>query len=221
MKIVEQQQARKLRGQGYSLSEIHRELKVSKSSVSLWVHSVKLSASAQKKISEKFTNGQLRSQEVLRKKHQDKLDKLKDEVTKDFASFEDTKINQFVICSLLYWCEGNKSIHDGISFTNSDPRLVRTFVSLLRKVFTLDESKFRVCMHLHPYHDEKKQKTFWSNVTNIPLEQFRKSYLKPSSKKYQKEGYQGCIRVQYHDSKLTHKLFMASSLFMQRFENNA
>jgi hypothetical protein len=118
---------------------------------------------------------------------------------------------------MLYWCEGNKSVRDGISFTNSDPKLVKTFVSLLRKVFPLDEKKFRVCMHLHPYHNERRQKKFWSAITGVPTEQFTRPYLKPASKKYQKEGYQGCIRVQYHDSRLTYKLFMMSSSFMEKF----
>ncbi|PIQ68098.1 MAG: hypothetical protein COV91_05885 [Candidatus Taylorbacteria bacterium CG11_big_fil_rev_8_21_14_0_20_46_11] len=217
MKIAKQQEARKLRAKGYSLSEIHRELKVSKSSASLWVQNVKLSPAAEKIILEKFTKGQLRSQEVLRQKQQNRLSRIKEEVSKDFLDFRDSRINQLVICALLYWCEGNKRIHDGISFTNSDPALIKTFVSLLRKVFSLNERKFRICMHLHPYHDEKKQKKFWSDITGIPPEQFTKPYLKPGNKKYQKEGYQGCIRVRYQDSTLTHKLFMTSALFMQKF----
>lgn len=217
MKIVEQQEAKKLRAQGHSLSEIHRELKVSKSSVSLWVKNVKLSPTAQQIIREKFTRGQLRSQAVLRQKQQNRLDQIRKEVLKDFSKFRNSRVNQLLICALLYWCEGNKSIHDGISFTNSDPALIKTFVSLLRMVFSLNEKKFRVCMHLHPYHDEKKQKKFWSDITGIPPEQFTKPYLKIGSKKYQKEGYQGCIRVRYQDSTLTHKLFMTSALYMDRF----
>lgn len=217
MKILKQQQARALRQQGYSLSEIHRELHVSKSSVSVWVRGLKLTPEAKQIIFKKFTSGQLRSQEVLRQKQERRLEGIKKEVLKDFLHFRGTAIEQVVICALLYWCEGNKRIHDGISFTNSDPKLIRTFVTLLRNSFVLNERKFRVCMHLHPYHNESKQREFWSDVTKIPVAQFTKSYLKKNSQKYQKEGYQGCIRVRYQDSTLTHRLFMTSALFMEKF----
>ena len=216
MKIILQQKARKLRESGCSLSEIHRELGVSKSSVSLWVKNVKLTPYARQKIFEKFTRGQVRSQEVLKKKHEEKVKKLEAEVFTVFSKFRDSHVNQMLICSLLYWCEGNKQVREGISFTNSDPNLIQTFVTLLRATFPLREEKFRVCVHLHSYHNEMKQKQFWSKITSIPLSQFTKSYLKKEGKKYKKEGYQGCIRVRYHDNVLARKLFIISSLFMKQ-----
>jgi|SRR3989338_4258774 len=217
MKVAEQEKAITLRKRGYSLSEIHRELGVAKSSVSLWVRDVSLSPSVKSKLLDKFTSGQLKSQEVLREKHLNKLARIQSEVAKDFTDFDYSRVNKLVICSLLYWCEGNKGKSGGVSFTNSDPNLVKTFLTLLRQVFPLDERKFRVCMHLHPHHNEQKQKKFWANITNISPEQFNKSFLKQNSGKYKKEGYQGCIRVRYHDSELMYKLFMASALFMKKF----
>src|SRR6185369_13954076 len=94
---------------------------------------------------------------------------------------------------------GNKSPRSFITFTNSDPDLVATFLRLFRNSFDLDEKRFRVLMHLHKYHNEEVQRNFWNKITRIKNEQFYRSYLKPNSGKYKKEGYQGCIKVQYTD----------------------
>ena len=73
-------------------------------------------------------------------------------------------------------------------------------------------------MHLHKYHNEKVQKDFWSKITKIPKEQFNKSYLKPSNKKYKKEGYQGCIKVYYGDVSVARKLQAIAKIFMERYK---
>ena len=81
-----------------------------------------------------------------------------------------------LFCALIYQCEGSKDIRDSITFTNSDPNLIKTFLFLLRKSFDLDEKKLKILMHLHKYHNEKIQKSFWSKITRVPEEQFNKTY---------------------------------------------
>ena len=73
-------------------------------------------------------------------------------------------------------------------------------------------------MHLHKYHDEKSQKDFWSKITNIPKEQFNKTYQKPSNGKYKKEGYQGCIKVYYGDVSIARKLQSVAKTLMERYK---
>lgn len=62
-KIKEKLKAIKLRGQGFSLNEILKEIDVSKSSVSEWVRNVPLSNSARKRLLTKIKLGQLISAE--------------------------------------------------------------------------------------------------------------------------------------------------------------
>jgi len=70
----------------------------------------------------------------------------------------------------------------------------------------VDETKFRALIHLHEYHDESKQKKFWSDITKISENKFQKSYLKINTGKRIKENYPGCISIKYYDAKIFKEL---------------
>lgn len=108
----------------------------------------------------------------------------------------------------MYWCEGGKNEKFGIHFTNSDPYLVKTFLYFLRRGYKLKENKLKVCIHLHEYHDVKKQLAFWSQTTKIPKGQFVKPYIKPHTGKVVRENYQGCISIRYYSTDLARKILM-------------
>jgi hypothetical protein len=111
-----------------------------------------------------------------------------------------------LLCSMLYICEGNTGVESGVRFMNSDPYLIRLFLYLLRNSFTIDERKFRVCLHLHGYHNKNSQIDFWSKTTGISIGQFLKPYQKKSTKKRIREGYQGCVSIRYYDNKVGQEL---------------
>lgn len=108
--------------------------------------------------------------------------------------------------ALLFWCEGGKRQLGELRLTNSDPKLVGVFLFCLRNGFGIDESKLRICIHLHEYHDELTQKTFWSNVTKVPMSRFHKSYLKEHSAIRKRTNYQGCITLHYFEAALARKI---------------
>lgn len=85
--------------------------------------------------------------------------------------------------------------------------MIKIFMFLFRLSFNIDESKFRILMHLHEYHNEEKQKEFWSNLTKIPQSQFTKTYWKPHTKKRKRENYPGCIRVGYYSAHVARQLY--------------
>ena len=115
----------------------------------------------------------------------------------------------------MYWCEGTKTKNDKeFTFTNSDPLLVKGFLALLRKAVPLEERKFRIKMQLHDYHDEKRQKCFWSEVTRIPETQFQKTFCKSHTSKAIKVGYPGCIQFRYHDVTVSRKICATARAFL-------
>lgn len=116
-----------------------------------------------------------------------------------------------IICAVMFWCEGEKSTSSGLRFMNSDPTMMRLFITLLRKGFTIDESKFRALLQLHDYHEELRQIQFWSEITDIPPVQFHKSYIKPHTSKNTREGYPGCMSLRYGDANLAKLLKMIYS----------
>jgi hypothetical protein len=109
------------------------------------------------------------------------------------------------LSALLYWGEGGK-IDRHVSFVNSDPQMIATFMYLLRKSFRLDESKFRILVHIHEYHNDLELKTYWSQITGIPLSQFTKSYLKPHTGINKRKGFKGTIRINYYDTKIAREI---------------
>ncbi len=218
MKKELQIKAKKLRIEGYSVKELHRMLGVSKGTISIWIQDVKLSDKAQARLRQNYTNGQLASQKTIKEKTRQKNIQA-DHFAKNVLSKANiSKAELTILCAMIYLCEGNKSFKSLITFTNSDPSLIATFLYLFRNSFELDEKKFRVLMHLHKYHNEKIQKEFWSKITQIPQEQFNKTYLKPTNEKYKKEGYQGCIKVYYGNVSMARKLQSIAKMFMERYK---
>lgn len=216
MKVKERFAAIKLRKRGYSLNEIVKALNIAKGSASVWVRNTPLSKIAEKRLLTRITAGQLASQKAKRAQTTIKEEYAISEANKVISEMHFDKSFVNILCAFIYYCEGTKDVRKGLSFTNSDPDLVRLFLSLFRKSFDLNEKKFRVCIHLHSYHDPKKQLKFWSKTTNIPTGQFIKPYLKPTSGLYRKEGYQGCVSVRYGDVKVARELKALAFQFMKR-----
>lgn len=200
MKLKEKEQAIALRKRGYSLKEISERLGVAKSTASLWLRDVSLSRSAQNILRSKYTKGQLASQEARRRMTQEKMDEARKRAKGVVRRANMSADSKRILCAVLYWCEGSKAERDkDFTFTNSDPYLVQVFLGLFRENFRIDETKFRVCVHLHEYHDKQKQLQFWSKVTNIPICNFIKPYMKSHTGKRIRKGYQGCIAIRYSD----------------------
>ncbi len=197
-KKIEREKAISLRKKGLSLSEISETLHVSKSSASVWVSDVSLSILAKQKIEKKRRDARERAATTHRKRVDKKLADAyvygKEVVGKAAINADTARL----LCAIMYWCEGTKIRRGEIpGFTNSDPMVIASFLSLLREGFVIDERKLRMTLHVHDYHDANKQLRFWSKVTTIPLSQFHHPYRKPHTGVRTREGYQGCVSVRY------------------------
>ncbi len=215
-KIEEKLRAVALRSKGYSVNEIVANIGVAKSSVSVWVRNVPMGDKQRLRLLTKITLGQLKSAENKRQRTKDLLSDYRNEAERKLKKINLESFDLF-ICALMYWCEGAKDLSHGINFINSDPRVIKSFLTLLRKSFSLDESKFRVLVHLHEYHNERKQIDFWSNITNIKKSQFIKSYQKPHTGKRIRENYQGCAAVRYHSNDLAKRLLSTAQVFLNKY----
>lgn len=194
-----------LRRKGFSLTEIAEKLPVSKSTLSEWLSSIELSSSAQKRLADKQILGQYKSV-LLKRKLTEKHKKLYQEAALiDIKKIFFGKELQKLCCALLWWCEGNKDT-SMVRFTSSDRTLIANYLNVLRSGFVIDESKFRALVHIHAYHNDKKQKKYWSKITKIPLEQFNASFQKLNTGKRTKAGYPGCVAISYYDAKIAKEL---------------
>ena len=210
------EQAFRLRTNGYSIKEIADKLHISKGTSSLWLRNVKLNKKAKERLKSRKLSGYYKSSLSWRNK------RIRAEKQRTISALKVVnKIKQDpnhlkVYCSLLYWCEGGKTDKYGVRFINSDPDLIRTFLYLFRKAFPVDEKKFRVLLHLHKYHNEKKQKAFWSTVTGISEKQFLKTFHKPNTGKRIKDNYPGCAAIYYYNTEIAREMRTLSKVFANK-----
>ncbi len=216
MKLEEKEKAIKLREIGYSLKEISGNLNVAKSSVSLWVRDIVLSSTAQKRLLSKIKLGQYNAAEKKKKATRVLNEQLLRENAEYLQLISLPDEAEKLLCAMIYWCEGAKNYKDGVAFTNSDPKLVRLFIDLFVKHFQADRSKIVARLHLHEYHHISLQHKFWSRMLNIPLQQFRKPYMKPHTKKRIRDGYSGCIALRYHNSIMARKLLYLAQAYLNK-----
>lgn len=210
--------AKTLRRRGYSVKEISRKLKITQSTSSLWVRNEKVSPKGKSRLRQRRIFGQYMASQTWKKKR-----KLEQKENKKFAGklihkidFRSKAIKQ-LLCAILYWCEGSKT-GGTLKFSNSDPNMIHAFLKLLRAGFEIDESKLRMILHLHEYHDKHKQTEFWSGITSIPTNQFYPPYVKPHTGKRKKEGYPGCAVIHYGNVKILRRLKSLYNAFQQKID---
>jgi len=103
---------------------------------------------------------------------------------------------------MLYWGEGTKS-GSSVMFSNSDPQMVKLFLSFLRKICRVEEYRLRILLHIYDNQNEKSLKKLWSTITEIPLSQFSKTYYHSGQKgTYKKTCLYGTISLRYSDNEL-------------------
>ncbi len=205
-----------LREEGLSLQEISEKLNIAKSTASLWLRSVSLSEANKTRLAQKQNVGRLRATQVRGQMRQKQIDLFQEDASRMLENIPKSPALAKIFCSLLWWCEGNKN-ESFVRFTNSDSTLIQNYLKTFRQGFALDESKFRVLVHVHSYHDDEQQKLFWSKVTGVPLGQFHKSYQKLNTGKRRHEDYQGCIAVTYYDAKIAKELEGIYNAFTVRY----
>lgn len=216
MKLKEKEFAIRLRRKGKTMNEIAAEVGVAKSSVSLWVRNLPLSPKAQSRIASLQTEGQKASIKAHFEQTRKNLLVPREEAEEIVKRITLTPDIAFLSCALLYWCEGAKDKNDTtFRFSNSDPQMVRAFMALMRQAFILDERKFRIRMHLHEYHDEQRQKKFWSDVTGLSVQHFSKTFWKPHSGKSIKIAYPGCVHIDYYDVRIARKIYAMARAFLE------
>ena len=108
-----------------------------------------------------------------------------------------------LMLAMLYICEGSKyPTTRQVKFGSSHPGIVRLFLVLLRGCFNLDKSKFRGRVHCRADQNIKSLERYWSNVSDVPLDKFRKALIgkRTIGKPTQNKEYKGVFVISYFDT---------------------
>jgi hypothetical protein len=180
MKLEEKLLSRKLRKEGYSLNEIRAKTGFTKSSISLWVRDIELTIKQKQRLSLKGLR-----EEDIEKRRLSRLAKenarrmaIVNTAEKDIKNL--SKSDLFVIGTTFYWAEGRKGLRGIVTFSNSDPRAIKLMMRFFREICNVPEKKFRGHIHIYSHLSTRKAETYWSDISQIPLGQFYKTYQKPS-----------------------------------------
>ncbi len=197
------EQARELRKSGLSYSEIIAELgnDIPQPTLQGWVKDIQLTTEQRARIKQKELEGARQAQPLgaqwNREQKQKRLQAARDEALPIAKRLAEDRDALRLMAAVLYVGEGSKT-DDQFSFGNSDPKVIKAWVALLRRNFELDESKFRCQLHISEGMDEECLKQYWSSVTNIPLTQFIRGTLDKRIVKKERQGYKGVCVVHYY-----------------------
>lgn len=191
-KLVEKERARDLRGEGFTMLEIATQLDVSKSSVSLWTRDVEFVPRARE--SGRF-GARNRGPNVRQRRKAAEIERLNAEGIARLGILGDQAF--LAAGAALYAGEGAKG-EGAVVFANSDPEMMAFFCAWLRIHFTIDESRMRVRVYLHQGLDLDAAQSHWSDVTGVPLSQFRSPYRAVPDPTIRKTKHEhGCAYVWY------------------------
>lgn len=207
MKLKEKLKAIKMRKFGKSYGEILKKVNISKGTLSLWLRDIKLTPEQQKRL---YVTLQLENAYKGAKiKQEERIEKTKKIITEaQEEAIPLLKNTLFLSGLMLYWAEGDKSkTIEHVKFTNSDPAMIVFIMKWFRKICKVPENKFRITLHIHTLHCRKDVQKYWSQITGIPLCQFYKTQIKPTSLRHRKNKlYNGTCSVGIYNKNLFRKI---------------
>jgi hypothetical protein len=197
-KLVEREEARRLRSLGRTMPDIAAALGVARSSVSLWTRDVPV---------------ELGPRRLTRPRPPNALERAKQSEIAELLEAGRVRIGElsereFLVAGVaLYAGEGSKT--DGrVRFTNSSAAMIGFFCAWLRAFFPLDESRLRLAIYLHEGLDLDAAFDHWSAITAIPRSRMGKPYRAvPDIGIRHNKHEHGCVSVSYSCSR-THRAIM-------------
>lgn len=196
-----------LRKRGYSYSDILKQVKVSKSSLSLWLKDISLSKSQSDNLTRKVIRGQILGAKASRDKRLLTSKQIRENAIDEIGKIG--KREMLMLGAMLYWGEGSKqsdrNISQPVEFVNSDPKMCNFFIKWITETIGVDAKDlvFRVYINESKRSKCNEYKNIWSEVVNIPSERIsvyftkdRRSNLRRSSR----ENYKGQLRIVVHKS---------------------
>lgn len=174
------QKALELRRQGFTYSEIPKLLNypIPKNTFTGWFKDIILSEEARNRITSKIRDGGVSGRaiawEKIREKRANLLESIHKQVDNEIKNID--KLTAKLCLAMFYLGEGRK-VSEFISFGNSNPNIIELFLILLRRCFRIDENRLRGQVQCRADQDIKELEKFWSQVSNIPLNQFYKTEI--------------------------------------------
>jgi len=217
-KIKLRKEARALRKKGLSYREIKQKINVSKSTLSCWLKNIRLKPEYRKRLYTKQIEILSRGTMCQKERRAREVDAIIKKATCEIAlPISPETYRLFGVA--LYWAEGSKG--GSFEITNSDPYMIAFIVDWLKTVFNRPPDNLKARLNIYSQQDDTALKKFWSDLTEIPVVNFGKSYVKPANKGYKKNNlYYGTIKIYVPKAtNLMHVVYGWRRAVLQNYEN--
>lgn len=168
--------ATRLRKRGLSIRDIEEKLNIPRSTLSGWLKNVELTSRQKEILFQKWKKALIKARKkaVLwhNKQKELRLAKAAQEAENLLSNIDLRNGNIIELAlAMLYLGEGHKR-SDDTAMGNSDPLILKTFVSILVNFYRISPVKIKCGLHLRADQDPEKIKKFWSRTLGVPLRNF-------------------------------------------------
>ncbi len=114
----------------------------------------------------------------------------------------------------LYWGEGTKSNKNSVRLGNTDPKIIKSFIKFLKKIYKIDANKLKYGLQVFNDVSPQSALSFWMKELNASRDQFHKVVISsvrgPGT--YKIKSKFGVLTIYFHNMKL-------KKLLMEQIEN--
>ncbi len=219
-------EARKLRSKGWSIKAIKRKLGVPLSTLSGWLKDVELNESQKAVLKKKWQKALIGARVKAVKWHNEqkklRLERSEKEALESLSriDFLEKSILDLAL-AILYLGEGSKKTL-GTCIGNSDPKILKFFVAVLRSNYSIEVKSIKCELHLRADQNPDEIKEFWSEELGIPPEQFTTiSIDQRTMGRATYPTYKGVCVLRCGNVAIQRKLVYLSRVFCERVIENA
>jgi hypothetical protein len=202
-KSKQKTKARKLRRQGKSIKKIAKMLDISKSSASIWCRDIELTNEQIETLRQSMIKGsyagRMKGARMQKERKEEKINNYIKQGQEDIGSLSPKEF--FVAGLALYWGEGGKK-NPATRFYNSNPEIIKFIMKWFKESLNVSEDRFLMYVTINKIHRNrlKEVNKHWSNITSIPLKQFKNPILIKAKNKKTYDNFNQhfgtlCIRI--------------------------
>ncbi len=166
-----------MRKNGASYSQIKERVRVSKSTLSLWLRDMPLPDERLRELRDFNQTRIERCRDTKRRKKDLRLKTVREAAKERIGTLDKREI--FLAGLFLYWGEGSKTVETSTILSNTDPAMLRFFIKWLQ-ILGVSKERLKIRVSLYSDMNVKQELKYWSQILEIPLSQFRKPYIKDS-----------------------------------------
>lgn len=208
-----------MRRSGMSMVTIEKKLGIPRSTLSGWFRTIVLTEGQRTRLMKNSQDGWKKAREKALEWHRaQKSLRLLEAETEASKTLDELVLSPALLdiaLAMLYMGEGAKK--DLTSLANSDPKILRFFLAVLRQNYGIENHSIRCDLHLRMDQDAVALKEYWAKELDVPLEQFKYvAFDKRSSGRPTYDHYKGVCVISCGHVAIQRKLVYLYNLFCER-----